>query len=342
MTMTVTLVQTSANEEFFFKPTMAKLNSQDELKPRASYLKNIEDTQIIEEEDIKTTREMIVSALKIILLISLVAGFVCIFIFFLGTDSGQKKMVKVLESLSTMPTWLSSFAMIGMYSLALVLFCPGTPFNLACGFLFGIWLGFGVAFGGCCLGATCAFGFGRTIARSWVKRKLQHRASFQAVDWAIQKNGVYIVFLTRLSPLFPFPLLNYGFGITKVSLWQYLIGTSAGVFPATIAYTYLGTLMRNLTDMWDSQQSSSVGNVVWLVAGAVMTALSIVIISYITKRAITNATKEYEQLLSQDNQSIKIDIEKECAELGEISIIDDDEEASPAEELCFKRKSSLL
>jgi len=340
--MTVTLVQQVApNEEYFFKPTMAKMNSQDEFKPRASYLKSAEDTKIIVEEDIKTTRDMIISALKIILLISLVAGFVCIFIFFLGTDSGHKKMVNILESLSAMPTWLSSFAMIGMYSLALVLFCPGTPFNLACGFLFGIWLGFGVAFGGCCLGATCAFGFGRTIARGWVKRKLQHRASFQAVDWAIQKNGVYIVFLTRLSPLFPFPLLNYGFGITKVSLWQYLIGTSAGVFPATIAYTYLGTLMRNLTDMWDSQQSS-VGNLIWLIGGAVMTALSIVVISYITKRAIANATKEYEALLSQDNLNVTIDIEKECAELGEISIIDDDEESSPTEETCFKRKSSLL
>jgi len=243
------------------------------------------------------------SYLRIALLTILLSGIATFLGFLIGSNNVQSGTVEALEWLSKLPTWGSSLLMAGMYCMALLLFCPGTPFNLAAGFLFGMGLGCCVSLGGCILGSCLAFLLGRTIARDWVKDKMEKRPKFKAVDWAIQKNGLYIVFLTRLSPLFPFPLLNYAFGITKVRVWQYVAGTFAGVLPATVGYTYLGTLMRNLTDIWTATKvsddeesgssSSSTTNLIWLIVGSCLTLLSIVIISLITKRAITKATKEY-------------------------------------------------
>jgi len=140
---------------------------------------------------------------------------------------------------------------------------------------------------------------------------------FKAVDWAIQKNGVYIVFLTRLSPLFPFPLLNYAFGITKVKVWAYILGTTFGVLPGTIAYTYLGTLMRDLTDMWsretdDSAEEWSTKQIVLVSLGTSVTIISILVISLITKRAIAKATREYEALVGDQDielSAVEVSIE---------------------------------
>jgi len=259
--------------------------------------------------------------LRLVLLSFLLIGVGVVIGFVLGSNSMKDNVVTVFQWLGHLPIWASCFLVILMYCVALMFFFPGTPFNLAAGFLYGIWLGCGVALGGCLLGASIAFLCGRTIAREWVKSKMESTPKFRAVDWAIQKNGIYIVFLTRLSPLFPFPLLNYAFGITKVRTWQYLIGTVAGVLPATIAYTYLGTLMRNLTDIWSSMsvtnelnpnseafKTGNHANLVWLIFGAGITVASIIIISVITKRAISKATKEY-ALLTNDLEAAYEEIE---------------------------------
>jgi len=122
------------------------------------------------------------------------------------------------------------------------------------------------------------------------------KPKMKAIDWAIEKNGFYIVFLTRLSPLFPFPLLNYGFGVTKIKAWQYLLATSLGVSPTTIGYTYIGTMMRSVTDIWGSEDDDDDGtiNIIWWSIGGVVTLLSIIVISIITQRAISKATRQYE------------------------------------------------
>jgi len=254
--------------------------------------------------------------LKGFLFIVLVTG-IALFIGFsiFGGDSFHRKTEELFTTLKTLPTVISCLLVILLYCVALILICPGTPFNLASGFLYGVLLGCFVSLIGCLLGATIAFLFGRSIGREWIKSKMDRNAKFKAVDWAIQKNGVYIVFLTRLSPLFPFPLLNYAFGITKVKMWQYIIGTFTGIVPATVAYTYLGTLMRNLADMWSSMsfsvngEESSSDDLIWFIAGLFITISSIIIISYITKRAISKATKEYEMLYGGNAAELEDNLE---------------------------------
>ena len=94
------------------------------------------------------------------------------------------------------------------------------------------------------LGATCAFLLGRYLARNWVAKKIEGRASFAAVDRAVANEGWKIVLLTRLSPVFPFTLLNYAFGLTRVSLRDYVLASWIGMMPGTVMYVYLGSLAR--------------------------------------------------------------------------------------------------
>jgi len=218
-------------------------------------------------------------------------------------DSFEEGSIEVLSWMTSLPTGLSAGIMILLYSVSLLFFCPGTPFNMAAGFLYGIVLGCAVSLAGCILGSVIAFVLGRTIARDWVKAKMESKPKFKAVDWALRKNGLYIVFLTRLSPLFPFPLLNYAFGVTQIKSWQYFLGTALGVTPGTIGYTYLGTLMRNVADLWTTSVSDEDGELIWWAVGGGLTLLSIIAISIITQRAISNATKEYEKLHEDENSN---------------------------------------
>jgi uncharacterized membrane protein YdjX (TVP38/TMEM64 family) len=122
---------------------------------------------------------------------------------------------------------IAPIGFILIYNLATVLFVPGLILTLGGGVLFGLGFGTVYVFIAATLGATIAFGIGRNFARSWVTEKMVGYPKFEAIDTAVAKNGFKIVLLTRLSPLFPFNVLNYAFGITQVSLKDYvaLIGT---------------------------------------------------------------------------------------------------------------------
>jgi len=128
------------------------------------------------------------------------------------------------------------------YILACVLFIPGSLLTLGGGFLFGVWRGIIYVSIGATLGATCAFLVGRYLARGWVSRQIEKNEKFKAIDEAVARQGWKIVLLIRLSPVFPFNLLNYAFGITRVSLSPYVFASWMGMLPATVMYVYIGSL----------------------------------------------------------------------------------------------------
>ncbi len=140
---------------------------------------------------------------------------------------------------------IAPIGFILIYNLATVLFVPGLILTLGGGVLFGLGLGTVYVFIAATLGATIAFLVGRNFARDWVTDKMVSYPKFGAIDAAVAKNGFKIVLLTRLSPLFPFNVLNYAFGITQVSLKDYILG-SIGMIPGTILYVYIGSLIGNI------------------------------------------------------------------------------------------------
>lgn len=138
------------------------------------------------------------------------------------------------------------FVMI--YIGATVLFVPGSALTLGAGALFGVGLGSVLVSVGATLGATTAFLVGRYFARDWVAKKIEGNAAFAAIDRAVADEGWKIVGLTRLSPAFPFSLLNYAFGLTRVSLRDYVLASWIGMMPGTVMYVYLGSLAHAAGD----------------------------------------------------------------------------------------------
>ncbi|QKD83596.1 TVP38/TMEM64 family protein [Thermoleptolyngbya sichuanensis A183] len=136
-------------------------------------------------------------------------------------------------------------AFILIYNLATLLFIPASLLTLGGGALYGIVWGTVYVLLASTLGAVFAFMIGRYVARGWICQWIQAHPQFQAIDAAIAQQGLKIVFLTRLSPLFPFNLLNYLFGITCVSLKDYVIG-SLGMIPGTFLYVYFGSLVGDV------------------------------------------------------------------------------------------------
>lgn len=130
---------------------------------------------------------------------------------------------------------------IAGYALATVALVPGTILTLAAGPLFGIALGVVYVFVGATLGAIGGFLIARFIARGAVERLLAGNHNVAAIDRAIGREGRTIVFLLRLSPLFPFTLLNYALGLTQVRFADFLLA-SIGMLPGTLLYVYLGKL----------------------------------------------------------------------------------------------------
>ncbi|NEQ85588.1 MAG: TVP38/TMEM64 family protein, partial [Moorea sp. SIO2I5] len=113
------------------------------------------------------------------------------------------------------------------------------------GVVFGVVLGSIYVFIGATIGATAAFLVGRYLARDWIAQKIAGNEKFSAIDEAVGQEGFKIVLLTRLSPVFPFNLLNYAYGLTGVSLKDYVLG-SIGMIPGTVMYVYIGYLAGEL------------------------------------------------------------------------------------------------
>jgi uncharacterized membrane protein YdjX (TVP38/TMEM64 family) len=151
----------------------------------------------------------------------------------------------------TLILWVQGLGVVGpiaymiIYNLATLLFIPGSLLTLKAGCLFGVFWGSVYVLIAAIVGAILAFLIGRYLSRDWVVQQIEKYPKFQAIDQAVAKEGWKIVLLTRLSPVFPFNLLNYAFGITRISLKDYILG-SLGIFPGTIMYVYIGSLAGDL------------------------------------------------------------------------------------------------
>lgn len=125
-----------------------------------------------------------------------------------------------------------------IYIVATVLFLPGSVITLAGGALFGPVFGTFYNLTGATLGATLAFLIARYLASDWVAQKAGGRVK-QLIN-GVEGEGWRFVAFVRLVPLFPFNLLNYALGLTRLKLGQYIVASYIFMLPGAIAYTYLG------------------------------------------------------------------------------------------------------
>lgn len=171
---------------------------------------------------------------------------------------------------------------IGLYIAATVLFLPGSVLTLGAGAIFGVVWGSVYASIASTLGATAAFLVGRYVARESIARRIEGNARFAAVDRAVETEGWKIVGLTRLSPVFPFVLLNYAFGITRVKLSHYVLASWIGMMPGTVLYVYVGSLAQAAT----GERTRTTGEWVIYGLGLLATVAVTLFITRIARRAL--------------------------------------------------------
>jgi uncharacterized membrane protein YdjX (TVP38/TMEM64 family) len=150
------------------------------------------------------------------------------------------------------------------------------------GFLFGVIKGFLVAWIATFFASTAAFLIARRLARPLVERRIANKPSFMAIDRAIRRKGFFVVLLTRLIMVLPFPALNYSHGLTDVRLRDYVLGTMIGMVPGILLFVYLGTLASDVADIVNGRVTLEGGEwvaVIAAVAAVLVVAAAIVVVA---------------------------------------------------------------
>lgn len=168
------------------------------------------------------------------------------------------------------------------YAVAAVAFIPGSLLTLAAGAIFGLAKGTVYTLIGATLGASAAFLVARYGARGAIERRIAGNPRFAAIDRAVGREGFKIVALLRLSPVFPFNLLNYALGLTTVSFWQYA-AASIAMLPGTLLYVYYGKAAGSLAALAGGAKTGK-GPGDWIVLGLGLVA-TIAVTAFVTRLA---------------------------------------------------------
>ncbi len=202
----------------------------------------------------------------------------------------KQYVIDVLEWTKSLGVW-GPVVVAAFYIVACVLMLPGSVITLGAGFLFGVLRGTIIVSIGSTLGACAAFIVGRSFARKWVEQKVSKHQKFSAIDEVVGKQGFKIVLLTRLSPIFPFNLLNYAYGLTKVPLKEYTLASWIGMLPGTIMYVFFGSAARSLTDVATGQIQPGPAQQVFFWVGLAATVIVVVLVTRIARKSLTQAVE---------------------------------------------------
>ncbi len=217
-------------------------------------------------------------------------------------------VVGLVVALITLPVgqWLDSFntwvsdlgpiglvIFVGVYIVAAVLFAPCSILTIGAGAAFGLTVGTVVVSGGSTIGAAFAFLISRYVARDVVKKHAGRSKNFDAIDRAIGEEGWKIVGLLRLSPLLPYNMSNYFYGLTAVRFWPYVIASWVGMMPGTVMYVYFGVAGKaTIEAASDAETGSSPAKLILYGVGLVATIAVAVFITNKAKKIIARINVE--------------------------------------------------
>jgi uncharacterized membrane protein YdjX (TVP38/TMEM64 family) len=191
--------------------------------------------------------------------------------------------------------WIDGLGAIGplvfvaAYALGVVAFLPGAALTLAGGAIFGLAKGVVLVFCAAVIGSTLSFLIARYVARGAIERRIAGNTRFAAIDRAIGREGRKIVFLLRLSPVFPFTYGNYALGLSRVKLGDYLLA-SVGMLPGTALYVYTGSLAGDVASA--AARGAASGRTALAIVGFLATAVVTVYVTRIARRALDESSGE--------------------------------------------------
>ncbi|XP_022722785.1 uncharacterized protein LOC111279963 isoform X3 [Durio zibethinus] len=232
------------------------------------------------------------SALRITLLLLLLAAviFAC---FTLPVEKILKDFLLWVEK--DLGPW-GPLVLAVAYIPLTVLAVPASVLTLGGGYLFGLPVGFIADSIGATVGAGAAFLLGRTIGRSFVVSKLKDYPQFRSVAIAIRRSGFKIVLLLRLVPLLPFNMLNYLLSVTPVPIGEYMLASWLGMMPITLALVYVGTTLKDLSDVTHGWSEFSTARWAFLILGLAVSVVLMVCVTKVAKSALDKALAENEDV----------------------------------------------
>lgn len=181
---------------------------------------------------------------------------------------------------------------VGLFAFCCLFFIPGSILTIAAGAVYGFWGGVLLVLIGNGVGSLGCLLVTRFFLRDWMRRWVQRNPKAQAVESAVAEDDLRLVFLTRLSPVMPFSLINYSLGLTKISAWRFLLATELGAVPATCVYVYFGSLIGSLAQIGPEMREHR--PIVWALQGIGL-ALAIGVTVYVTHVAKAKLDESLEE-----------------------------------------------
>lgn len=222
------------------------------------------------------------------LLVALALAALAAVAFYLNAPARIQAVFKAaLDWLEHLGFW-APVVFVLLYIGSCVALIPAAVLTVGAGAVFGLVKGAILVSIGATLGATAAFLVGRHFARGWVTRKFGRHPAFAAIDRAVGEEGWKIVFLTRLAPVFPFFLMNYIYGLTRVRLRHFVTATWLGIMPGSTLFVYIGSLART-----GGEDNSPIR---WVVRGFIVltSIIALVFIGRIARRALARRVEQPE------------------------------------------------
>ena len=204
-------------------------------------------------------------------------------LWFLPVSDWLKFLQSWIESLGP----LAPIAYVLLYVTTTVLLIPGSLLTIGAGGIFGFWQGLAVVIVSANLGALAAFLLTRTFLRERVARWAAGNPKFAALDRAIGREGFKMVLLARLSPVFPFTLLNYLLGLTTVRTGSYVLANLIGMLPGTFLYVYIGATARDALS--GGAGTAGTWKIVLRIVGLLATVAVVALVTRTARRAMAQA-----------------------------------------------------
>lgn len=182
-----------------------------------------------------------------------------------------------------------------LYVVAAVFMLPSLFLTIGAGSIFGILKGTIIVSLSSTAGASAAFLTARYLARGRITRRFAGSPAFQTIDKAVAEDGWKIVFLTRLSPAFPYNILNYVYGLSNISLRDYVLASWVGMIPGTVMYAYIGSLAADIATLGTEGRARTPAEWGLTAAGFIATVAATVLIARIARKALSKRILQSEE-----------------------------------------------
>ncbi len=166
-------------------------------------------------------------------------------------------------------TEIGIFAFVCLYILIVLLILPASWLSLFAGFLYGSYVGSIVVFIAASIGASAAFFISKSFFAKMLKKVISSYPKLHVMEQVVQKGGLKLIFLARLSPIFPFSILNYFYGLNNIKFQTFALGL-VGIIPGTFLYCSIGSLAKSLQDLKNVQSPNNIYLTIFSIASTLL------------------------------------------------------------------------